>query len=168
MLTFIAPSLRTRRYSGLPLLVAQGVDLFLQRLEFAQLALQEAGGERGLFGDALRRQQIGVAQLVVGGAEIPHLDVALLDQCGHAEIHRAEADAGFAGDVALGELGIVLQQPQHAIAHVLALGPDPVVRHQETEACRKAKATAAEVASNDRPQGMSRQVWRQNDMSVHA
>src|SRR5690606_39613507 len=42
-------------------LAAQRFDLFLQRLVFRELALEETAGEGGLFGKTFRREDVGIA-----------------------------------------------------------------------------------------------------------
>ena len=90
----------------------KGLNFGFQALVFGHLALEKSPGECGLFGHAGRGQQVHLLELVLAIVEIAQLDQAFSHQVVQAVIHLAVADAQLDGQVALGDVELVLQQPQ--------------------------------------------------------
>ena len=88
----------------------QGVNFVFQRVVLFHLALKEAAGQRHFFGNALGREQVDVLELVLAFLEVRHLDKALVDEGVEAKVQAAHAYAKPACQLALGEVGVVLQE----------------------------------------------------------
>src|SRR5262245_9995771 len=97
----------------------QRLDLGLQRLVFPHLSLQKRSRQRCLLGRAFGREDIGIAHLVIGGAEVLNLDEPDLDERVKAVVHRPEADAERPGDVALAVSRVGFDASHHAKMHML-------------------------------------------------
>src|SRR5690348_5687426 len=67
-----------------PYLSLQFLDFLLHRLVLLQLALQEPRGGADFLASTLRRQVVGVGELVVAVAEVLHFDQAAREQCTQA------------------------------------------------------------------------------------
>ena len=87
----------------------QGVDLSLERLVLGLLSLNELTGQSDLFRDSLRGQQIDVAELVLRLAKVLHLYQALVDEGVEAVVQPPNAHAELVGQLALGQVRVVLQ-----------------------------------------------------------
>ena len=104
--------------------------IFLQRLYFgfkglvfAHLAFEEVAGESGFFGHAGGGEDVDVAEFVFRLAEVLHLDPAFVDQGFQAVVQAAHAHAQLLGQLALGQVGVGLQQAHDSKSGVfLGLG----------------------------------------------
>ena len=97
------------------------LDLGLQGFVFGHLALEKPASEGGLFGNAGRREQVGVIELVLAVLKIFELNQALVHERLEAVVHLAVADAQLPRQVALRNVGALLQQFEHAKAQVFGL-----------------------------------------------
>ena len=71
-------------------------------------------GNGSLFCHAGRSEYIDVAKLVLGVGEVFHLHQAFFHERFEAVVQPAHADAQFFSQLALGEVGVVLQQAHDA------------------------------------------------------
>ena len=92
--------------------MAQTFNLCLERFVFGLLAFEESAREGDFFHDALRGQHIDIAKLVFGLAEVLHLDPTFVDQGIESVVKATGAHAQAFGDLALGQIGVVLQHAQ--------------------------------------------------------
>lgn len=74
-----------------------------------QLSLQEALCDGGFFSHAAGRDNVDVAKLVFGVAEVLHFHQAFGDECFEAVVQPAYANAELHGQLPLGEVWVVLQ-----------------------------------------------------------
>ena len=91
----------------------QGFDFPPQRLVLGHLAIQEPRGRARLLGNSPAGEKVHVGLLVVAVLEIGCLDEALLHEGPQAEVHSAQAHAELARELALADLGVLLQQAQY-------------------------------------------------------
>lgn len=96
-------------------LPAQLLDFPFQLFVFLHLAAEKTGRDLCLLLDAVRRQQVHVGGLVAGGGEALDFDDAFFDQFPEAVIELAEAEAHGFGHLALGEVGVCLQELEEAV-----------------------------------------------------
>jgi len=73
--------------------LAQRVYFGLQRLIFFDLARKKPTGNGCLFGDALRRQNVSIAPLVLSGREIAQLEETFFNQCVQHVVRATDTDA---------------------------------------------------------------------------
>ncbi len=85
------------------------LDLLFQRLVFFHLASKEATGQRRLLGNAFGREQVDVLELILAVQKVLHLHKALVDQGVEAVVQATHAHAEVIGQLALGEIGVFLQ-----------------------------------------------------------
>lgn len=102
-------------------LAAQRLDLGPERIVFAQLAAEKPPGQRRLLRQPFGGEDIGVAPLGRRGAEVLDLDQSLFGQRGKVVIRPAEAEAELCGELALGDVRVLLEQAQHAEAERVGL-----------------------------------------------
>ena len=88
----------------------QGVNFVFQRLVLFHFALKEAAGQCHFFGNALGGEEVDALELVLAFLEVRHLDKALVDEGVEAKVQAAHAYAKLAGQLALGEIRVVLQE----------------------------------------------------------
>jgi hypothetical protein len=94
-----------------------------ERFKFVHFALQKSARQGGFLGDAAGGQDADVAEFVFRLAEVLYLDPAFVDEGIEAVVQAAGADAELAGDLALRQVGVVLQHAQHPVVGVfLQLG----------------------------------------------
>ena len=99
------------------------LDFGFERFKFVHFALQKSAREGGFLGDAAGGQDVDVAEFVFRLAEVLHLDPAFVNQRPQAVVQAAGADAQLLGDLALRQVGVVLQHAQHPVVGVfLQLG----------------------------------------------
>jgi len=109
-----------QRLFGLSL---QCFNFGFERFKFVHFALQESAREGGFLCDAAGGQDVDVAKFVFRLAEVLHLDPAFVDERPQAVVQAAGADAQLLGDLALRQVGVVLQHAQHPVVGVfLQLG----------------------------------------------
>lgn len=101
--------------------VFERFDLGAQGFVFGHLALQKAAGEGHFFCDARGREDVHVFEFVFAVLEVAELDQAFVGQCFDAVIDFAVADAQNFGQVALGDVGPVLQLFEHPKIQVFAV-----------------------------------------------
>lgn len=88
----------------------QLLDLIPQALVFLNLALQVGGGNPGLRVHPFRGQQVEIGCLVMRVFEVLSFDVTLSDQGFNAVIDFTRTHAQVLGDLALGGLGVLLEE----------------------------------------------------------
>lgn len=81
-------------------------DLCLKCGPLGELSRNKAPGELSLLCDALRCEQVGVAELVIRLREITYLDQALVDECVQDVVQAAGTHAELGRDFALREVWI--------------------------------------------------------------
>ena len=91
-------------------------DLLLDRLVFSEPLFQKAQGNPRSFFNAPRRQDVYVGALITAIAEGVGFYDAFLDQRPQAKIGLPEADTQFAGNLALADSGVFLDQAENAVA----------------------------------------------------
>lgn len=117
----------------------QGINFRLQRLVLFHLALEEAPRHGHLLGNASRGQNVHVLELVLAVLKVLQLDQALVHQRIQAVVQPAQAHAKPLGQVALANVGALLQDahdPEGGVflnlgltaAHVVGLGTLPPCR----------------------------------------
>lgn len=67
--------------------------------------------------NSLGRQNVSLAHLIAGSAEIFDLNCAFVDQSFNAVIYAAKADTKFPHDAALRQVRVLLRDAHHAGAH---------------------------------------------------
>ena len=101
----------------------KGFDFGFQGRVFFDLALQEALGQGGFFGQACGGEHVDVAEFVFGVGEIFHFHQAFVHQGLEAVVEPPYADAQLLSQLALGEVGVGLQQAHDSVRGVfLQLG----------------------------------------------
>jgi len=109
--------MRWRSFVG-RLFTVSGINFRLQRRDLnfeclvpAHLALQENTGNCRLFGNAVRRQQVNIAKLVLFLAKVFNVDQALGNQGVQAIVDAAKADDQCFADLRLRQVWIDFQYP---------------------------------------------------------
>jgi len=87
----------------------QRLNLHFQRVVLFHLAFEEPAGQRDLFGNALGGEQVNVLELVLAFGKVRHLHKALVDESVEAVVQPPHAHAEHVGQLALGQVGVVLQ-----------------------------------------------------------
>ncbi len=134
--------------SGVRSFGLQELDFGFERFKLVHFALQKSARQGGFLGDAAGGQDVDVAKFVFRLAEVLHLDPTFVDECPQAVVQAAGADAQLAGDLALRQVGVVLQHAQHPVIGVfLQLGSagDHVVGMRCLQSFEQATAVAVSV-----------------------
>jgi hypothetical protein len=91
----------------------QRLYLASQRLVFGRLAIEEARGRERLLGQPLPREEVHIGLLIIAVLEVIGLDQTPFHQGLQAVIHPAQAYAELARQLALADLGLLVQQAQY-------------------------------------------------------
>ena len=103
--------------------VLQYLDLRPKRFVFGSLPGQESAGQGSFCGEALGREDIGIAALVRVGREVAELHEALFDKGFQAVIYKAEANAESFGQLPLRKLRVAFKLPHDTKADIVVYLP---------------------------------------------
>ena len=94
----------------------QSLNLLLNLLMLLQLPLQKPPRHPRLFRHSGRGELVEVGALVLAVAEVLHLYPSLVLESLQAIVELAQAVAELGGELALGEVGVVLQGAEELVA----------------------------------------------------
>ena len=106
----------------------QAFDLGFQRIIFLHFSMQKTASQACFLMNADRCQNIGVAHLFIGCAEVFDFDRTFFDQCFDAEIYATQTKPKFLCQVALGQVRVLFDCAHDPKSHCSPIAKTCIVR----------------------------------------